>query len=216
MYVLLVEDDRFSRKVLQAMLERFGCEVTAVANGADALREFVRQKPDLVLTDWLMPELDGITLCKRIREYEDGEYTFVVMVSAKNRKEDVLEAMEAGVDDFLAKPFHREELRLRLRNAERILNLQHSLAKRISELEEATAHVERLQGFLPICAYCKNVRNDGDFWQQIEHYIAERAEQLFFSHSICPQCYEKHVKPMEDRLYGLPVCEPTPVTEDRT
>jgi phosphoserine phosphatase RsbU/P len=207
MKVLLVEDDRFSRKVLQAMLERFQCEVTAVDCGTEALREFVRNKPDLVLTDWLMPGLDGLSLCRRIREYEDDDYTFVVMVSAKNRKEDVLEAMEAGVDDFLAKPFHREELRLRLRNAERLLNLQRSLAKRITELEDATAHVERLQGFLPICAYCKKVRNDGDFWQQIEHYIAERAEQLFFSHSICPSCYEEHVKPMVEQHCGLPAIE---------
>lgn len=201
MNVLVVEDDRYSRETLCQILELFGHASVPAINGRDALRHFVKQKPDIVITDWLMPDTDGIELCKRIRAFEDEDYTFVVMVSAKNRKEDMLQAMEAGVDDFMSKPFHREELRLRLTNAERVLTLQRSLAERIQELEAAREQVQELQGFLPICAYCKNVRNDSDFWQGIEHYISERSDQLVFSHCICPACVEKHVKPMEKSFY---------------
>ncbi len=197
MNVLLIEDDRFSRQSLGTMLEQIGYSVRSVGTGTDGMREFVREKPDLVIVDWLLPEIDGIELIRRIRAGESNDYTYIVMVTAKNRKEDMLVAMEAGVDDFLSKPFHREELKMRLRNGERILSLQRTLEGRIRELEEANLHVQTLQGFLPICAYCKSVRNDSDFWEHIEHYIAERAEQLFFSHSICPTCYDTHVKPME-------------------
>lgn len=201
MNVLVVEDDRYSRESLCQIIELFGHQATPAVNGREALRHFVKQKPDLVITDWLMPDTDGIELCKRIRSFEDADYTFIVMVSAKNRKEDMLQAMQAGVDDFMSKPFHREELRLRLTNAERVLTLQRSLAQRIQELEQAREHVAQLQGFLPICAYCKNVRSDSDFWQGIDHYLAERADQLVFSHCICPDCAEKHVKPMEEKFY---------------
>jgi CheY-like chemotaxis protein len=202
MNVMIVEDDRYSRETLCQILELFGHSAVAAMNGREALRLFVKQKPDIIITDWLMPETDGIELCKRIRHDEEEDYTFIVMVSAKNRKEDMVQAMEAGVDDFMSKPFHREELRLRLTNAERILTLQRSLNSRIRDLEAAKAEVAQLQGFLPICAYCKNVRNDSDFWQGIEHYLGERSDQLIFSHCICPACQEKHVKPMEQKFYA--------------
>ncbi len=208
MNVLLVEDDRFSRESLTIMLTQFDYVVRSVASGEEAMREFVRNKPDFLITDWLLPDIDGLSLCRRVRDGESDEYTYIVMVTAKNRKEDMLEAMEAGVDDFISKPFHREELKLRVRNGERILMLQQSLESRIRDLETAQAHVQQLQGFLPICSYCKNVRDDTAYWHKIEHYIAERADQLFFSHSICPDCYKEHVVPMEKTYYRADAPEP--------
>lgn len=202
MKVLIADDDRFSRSGMRKMLESCEYKVLEAGDGAEALRIFIAEKPDIVVTDWMMPKIDGVELVRKIRAFDETRYCYVVMVTAKNRKEDMLKSMDAGVDDFLSKPFHREELRVRLRAGERILSLHQALGERITELEEARKNIKTLQGFLPICAYCKKVRSDGDYWQKIEEYMSEASEDLVLSHSICPECYEKHVKKMEEKYYS--------------
>ena len=102
--------------------------------------------------------------------------------------------LDAGADDYLAKPFDRNELRARVQVGVRVVELQRHLAEHIKELETALSQVKQLQGILPICSYCKKIRDDQNYWQRVESYISDHSEAEF-SHSICPSCYEDVVKP---------------------
>ncbi len=116
------------------------------------------------------------------------------MLTTRDTKEDLAEALDAGADDFISKPFNRKELQARINVGARMLNLQMTLSKRVIELEESIQREKQLQGLLPICSYCKKIRDDNNYWSQVERYIEQKAD-VAFSHSICPDCYESVVKP---------------------
>ena len=105
--------------------------------------------------------------------------------------------MQAGADDYLTKPYHRDELRVRVEVGVRMIELQEKLADQIGELQEALDQVKRLQGIIPICGYCKKVRDDSDYWQNVESYIATHSEAEF-SHGVCPSCFAQVVQPQLD------------------
>ena len=181
----MAEDDVVSQKLLRVNLERLGHEVVTANDGAAAWTEFEREPVRIVVSDWMMPEMDGLTLCEKVRAREGTEYTYFILLTAKTGRENYQEAMQKGVDDFLNKPLDREELVNRLRVAERILGF----AKQIRQLKE----------LLPICSYCKKIRDDQNYWQQIESYIHNHTGSDF-SHSICPECYDTVVRPQIDAL----------------
>lgn len=139
MKILIAEDDPISRRLLQTHLQRWGHEVVPAQNGAEALALFTAEPFGLVITDWMMPELDGLELIRRIREGDHPGYVYVILLTAKSQKEDLVQGMEAGADDFLTKPFDREELRVRLREGERIIELEQTLAAQNRALREAQA-----------------------------------------------------------------------------
>ncbi|MBI4028675.1 MAG: response regulator [Verrucomicrobia bacterium] len=180
MRILIADDDDVARRVLQTALEKLGHDVVMVENGAQAWEIFVAKPPQTIVSDWMMPELDGIEFCRKVRAKPRAEYTYFILLTIRSNKEDYQNAMAAGVDDFLTKPLDRDELAMRLHVAERILGF--------------TTQIRQLKSILPICMYCKRVRDDKDYWRQIESYIHENTG-TDFSHGVCPQCYEKHVKP---------------------
>jgi len=110
-----------------------------------------------------------------------------------------MEGFRSGTDDYLTKPFDQDELYARLKVGKRIMELQEKLAKRIGELEESLSKVKQLQGLLPICSYCKKIRNDKNYWEQVEGYFSKHSEAQF-SHGICPECYEKHFQEEMDKI----------------
>lgn len=187
MKILVAEDDKVSRFVLTTKLKKMGHEVIATEDGATAWESFRSEHPLLVITDWMMPNVDGLELCRRIRSYEQEKYAYVMMLTALTGKKNYLEGMEAGADDFLNKPIDMEELTARLRVAQRMLALQ--------------KEVKHLQGFLSICAHCKKIRDEDNTWQPMEGYVSKRSEATF-SHGFCPDCYEKIVKPQFDAAMG--------------
>ncbi|HEV3203652.1 MAG TPA: SpoIIE family protein phosphatase [Gemmataceae bacterium] len=141
MKVLIAEDDPVTRQVLQNHLEKWGHEVVAAENGVEAWKLFQSNDIHIVISDWMMPEMNGLDLVFRIRSFQGPIYVYIIILTAKTRKEDIVRGMEAGADDVLAKPFDREELRVRLRAAERIVRLEQDLAGRNAELQKANAQI---------------------------------------------------------------------------
>ena len=200
MKVLIAEDDITSRRILQVLLTQWGFEVIAVSDGEAAWGELQKEaSPHLVILDWMMPGKDGHELCRLVRESSEMKNKYIVMLTSKGFKEDIVSGFEAGADDYITKPFEREELRARVKVGERIISLQTALASRILELQQALNHIKTLQGILPICSYCKKIRDDHNYWQMLESYISKHSDAQF-SHSICPECYEKFVQPELDKL----------------
>ncbi len=207
MKVLIADDERLSRQILRDALAPQGYAIVEVADGAEALRVLEGEAPpELALLDWVMPGLDGVEVCRRVRQRPGSVPPYLILVTSRERTEDIVAGLEGGADDYITKPFSREELRARVRVGARLLALQRALADRVAELESALGQVRRLRGLLPICAYCKKIRNDRDYWQQVECYMAQHSEARF-SHAICPDCYRNVVKPQLAQALGPPVPE---------
>ena len=176
MKVLIAEDDPVACRVLEATLVKLGYEPVIATDGKDAWTIIKAENLRIVVSDWLMPRLDGLDLCRRIR-IRGGDYVYFILVTGQTATEENMKiAADAGVDDFLSKPVRLQDLWVRLRVAERILGF--------------TTQVKELESYLPICGYCRKVRDDKNYWQQIEQYIGTRTGTSF-SHGICPECLEK-------------------------
>jgi sigma-B regulation protein RsbU (phosphoserine phosphatase) len=186
MKILIAEDDPIATKVLRLTLQKLGHEVISASNGAEAWEMFHREPVRVVISDWMMPELDGLQLCRRVRDRPMTLYTyFIILTAAHTSADDYTLAMDSGVDDFLTKPLDRELMRTRLFVANRILRY--------------TKEIGVLQELIPICAYCSKVRDGEDYWQRVETYIRERTGSRF-SHGVCPECYDQQVKLLETEM----------------
>ena len=193
MRVLIADDDVVLRHALKVSLEKWGYEVIACADGAEARAVLKESSVPLAIIDWQMPGVDGPTLCQELRNTPDLSSMYVILLTANSRREDVISGLESGADDYLAKPCDWKQLQARLRIGSRIVTLQQALTARVQELQDALANVQRLSGLLPICSYCKRIRDDSDYWQQMEAYVAQHSEAEF-SHGICPTCLESQLE----------------------
>lgn len=193
--ILIAEDDLISRRVLTTSLEKWGYDVLVTADGEAALAALVQpDAPRLAILDWMMPGLDGPEVCRRYRAQPGVPPCYLILLTAKGAKEDIVTGLDSGADDYLTKPFHREELHARLRVGLRMVEMQQTLADRVQQLESALARVEQLEGLVPICAYCKKIRDDQNYWQQVEAYLSVHTRARF-THGICPDCMEAVVQP---------------------
>lgn len=179
MKILIAEDDPVTVQILHFTLLHYGHEVVTAANGLQAWEKFDAEPFRVVVSDWMMPTLDGLELCRKIRERPKTDYTYFILLTAVNTgRENLRHAMDAGIDDFLAKPLDREAILMRLRVAERIL--------------EYTTQIRQLKELIPICMYCKRIRDDSNYWDQLETYIHVHTGSNF-SHGICPDCFANQV-----------------------
>jgi phosphoserine phosphatase RsbU/P len=200
MTILVAEDESVSRHILVASLQKWGYSVIAAEDGTQAWEALQEEDaPQLAILDWLMPGMDGIEICRLIRQSPRARPIYLILLTARRGQEDKIQGLQAGADDYITKPFNREELRARVQVGIRVLDLQGALAQRVRELEEALTRVKALQGLLPICSYCKKIRDDRNYWQQVEGYISDHSGAQF-SHGICPECYAQFVQPELDRL----------------
>jgi sigma-B regulation protein RsbU (phosphoserine phosphatase) len=194
MRILIAEDDVVTATRLRGLLGSWQYDVVPVSNGTEALGVLESEEPPaLAILDWVMPEMTGVEICRRVRERKIAVPTYIVLLTSKDASVDIVAGLDAGADDYLSKPFDPAELRARLRAGERIVDLQRRLLTHVQGLEEALANVRRLSGLLPICAYCKAIRDDSDYWHRVEEYVTDHSE-VQFSHGICPDCLNSVVK----------------------
>jgi len=192
MKILIAEDSPTSRRVLEIVLAKWGYEVVSTVDGKEAWEKLQgADAPRLAVLDWMMPEMSGVEVCRRLRRSDTRSPTYVILLTARDAKKDLVEGLNAGADDYVAKPFDHGELRARIEVGCRVIELQAALAQRVEELQNALDHVKTLQGILPICMYCHRIRGDEESWERIEKYIGEHTDAEF-SHGLCPECRRKH------------------------
>ncbi|HZS34239.1 MAG TPA: response regulator transcription factor [Methylomirabilota bacterium] len=189
MRVLIADDDAVSRLHLQRVLTKLGHEVVETSDGQETWERFQAEPTPVVILDWIMPRVDGLEVCRMIRAEHRPRYTYVIMLTVLGGRGSYLEGMEAGADDFMTKPFDVDQLMARLRVAERILGLQ--------------AELRQLEGLLPICSYCRRIRDARSSWMTLERYVASRTETEF-THGICEDCYATQVKPQLAAIHARP------------
>jgi CheY-like chemotaxis protein len=196
----VADDDVLHQRLLAQTLTGWGFIPEVAGDGCRALELLTATDEScLALIDWVMPGLEGPDLVRQLRERPRQHQYYLILLSAHAGTEDVIAGLRAGADDYVAKPFDPDELYARLQVGVRVLLLQKNLAAKGAELADALASLRQLQGLLPICSYCKCVRTDNNYWQKLEHYLAQNTG-LQLSHGICPGCYRDVVEPELERL----------------
>ena len=201
MKILIVEDDSTSRLILRSVLKKCGYEVVEAVDGEEAW-DVLRgpDAPRLVIVDWIMPGMDGLELVRRVRSMavcpdvtggEPGGRPYMIMLTSRDKKDDVIVGLDAGADDYLTKPFDPGELRARVAVGQRMVEMEDGLVLKVRELSQALDEIRTLQGILPICSFCKRIRDDQGYWNQVDAYISRHSDAQF-SHSVCPECMKKH------------------------
>jgi sigma-B regulation protein RsbU (phosphoserine phosphatase) len=200
MKILVAEDHPDTCLLLETLLKGWGHEAVTTTDGAAAWDVLQRDDaPTLAILDWMMPGLDGREVCRRARGRTNPRPLYIILLTARTNRQDRIDGLDAGADDFVTKPFDPAELRARVSVGVRVVGLQLDLAARIVDLEGALARVDQLHGILPICSYCKKVRTESDSWQRVEAYVSAHSG-VRFSHGVCPECVKNVVEPEMDDL----------------
>lgn len=204
--LLYVEDEPTAREEMTKFLARRVSELHVAEDGKMGLALFMQQKPELVVTDIKMPNMDGLKMTKEIKEI--SPQTPIIITSAHSDTNYLIEAIDLGVDGYVLKPIETEKLSNAIRKCVENIILKRQAdtyhaerEKLIQDLQEALANVKLLSGFIPICASCKMIRTDKGYWQQVEQYITEHSEALF-SHTVCPDCTRKLYPEIYERMYA--------------
>jgi len=171
--VLIVDDNAQNLRFLGKMMAENGYEPAMARSGAQALEFVLKEKPELILLDIMMPEMDGYEVCKELKSDKFTAHIPVIFLTAKTEIDDLVKGFEVGAVDYVTKPFKSAELLARI--------------KTHIELKRAREEIQTLRGIIPICARCKKIRDDEGFWKQIEIYIEKHSDAMF-SHGLCPDC----------------------------
>jgi sigma-B regulation protein RsbU (phosphoserine phosphatase) len=215
MIVLVADDLDVNRKLLRTLLAAEGYDVIEASNGVDAYEIIQGATGPLVgLIDWEMPQMEGIEVCRRGRAIKDAHPLYLILLTVRDSKQDIVAGLQCGANDYITKPFDKTELLARVGIGTQMVQLQQALTERVGELRDALVSVKQLGGLLPICSYCKKIRDDQNYWQQVEAYVGKHSEAKF-SHSICPQCYEDIIKPQMVQL-GVDPDEELPSQTERS
>jgi phosphoserine phosphatase RsbU/P len=192
MKILIAEDDLTSRFMLASVLQKCGYQISEAGNGQEAWQALQKDDaPRVAIFDWVMPEMDGLELIRKVRAIPSDNPIYIIMLTSRNLKADIIIALDAGADDYLSKPFVPEELIARVKVGFRMVRMQDRLARQVKELQNALQQNKILRGILPICMFCKKIRNDQGYWDQVEAYVSKHSPAEF-SHGICPDCMKSH------------------------
>ena len=190
MRALIADDDPVAAMAVSRSMSNWGFETAVVHDGLAAWEHLTSSDPaSLAIVDWEMPGLEGPELCRRVRSDTERAHLYLILLTARNSSTDLVAGLEAGADDYLIKPVDLNELKARVQVGVRVVSLQARLAEEVTELQATLDNVRRLRGLLPICAYCKRIRDDRNYWQRVEVYVSEHTDATF-THGICPSCLE--------------------------
>ncbi len=188
--ILIVDDMPDNVQIISLMLKTKGYKVRSALNGKLALQIVRDNPPDLILLDVNMPEMNGYEVCERLKADDKSKEIPVIFITGLTETADMVKAFSIGAVDYIAKPFQLEEVCARVKTHLRLRRLQIELSTSVCELQKALTDIRTLRGIIPICANCKNIRDDAGAWQEVENYVREHAE-VEFSHSLCPTCAQK-------------------------
>ncbi|MEI7906551.1 MAG: response regulator [Bacteroidota bacterium] len=178
--ILIADDDPVILEILQKTLWSFGYDVVCARDGKEAWEMYVGQTPNIVITDWMMPKVNGLEFTRMIRSHNLFPYTYIFFLTVLGGKGSYIESIHAGADDFITKPVDADELRVRLHVAERTIRLH--------------THAKRLEGMFNACPGCKRIMQQDRTWASIESLLVEKS-YASVSHGVCPHCYETVMKP---------------------
>ena len=191
MKILIAEDEYTTRLMVQVSLENWGYTVISAEDGNEAW-EYLKKdgELDIAILDWEMPGIDGAELCKMIKEMKRDNPIYVLILTARDSQNDILLGFDAGADDYMTKPFNDNELRARVRVAERIVRIQSSLSRTVEELRQALDLVDALQGSIPICAQCGKIEGEDHTWYKVSDCTDDTYDPRFIP-AVCPDCDDK-------------------------
>lgn len=190
MKLLVADDDPIIRQVMMNLLSKWGYGVVPTTNGAEAW-EVIQHDTSLRvgLFDWFMPEISGMELTRRIREANIAPF-YIILITARGGKDSLLEALDAGANDFISKPFDKEVLQARIKVATQAVELQSYLIQRLSEAESQLQGVAQLKQFVPVCSICGHARDLHDQWHKVTLPFPTQTGDTEF-HTCCPNCRAK-------------------------
>jgi response regulator RpfG family c-di-GMP phosphodiesterase len=189
--ILVVEDDPDLLSITVQILRRAQYEVLEASDGAQGLRLALESRPDLVLSDMVLPKMNGAELCRQIKAAPELEGTFFVVLSAmRTSPGEQAEGLELGADGYIVRPIANRELLARVAALIRIKRAEDERDHLIEELKAALARIKTLSGLIPICTHCKKVRDDRGYWEQVEAFVSRHSDAEF-THGLCPVCVEK-------------------------
>lgn len=189
MKILIAEDEFTTRMMVQVCLENWGYRVESVTNGEEAWEKLQKtDAPHIAILDWEMPKINGVEVCRRVKEMDVENPPYVILLTSRDSKKDIVEGFDAGADDYMTKPFNNDELRARTRVAERLVRTQSSLAETVTELREALNQLEMLESGVAVCGSCHKILNryDGE-WNTFEDVQKDGVDPHFFVNT-CPDC----------------------------
>lgn len=190
--ILVVDDDPGVLFATARIAEKAGYQVFTASTAKECMASAIKNIPDLILLDVVLPDMDGYELCRKIKENPGLKSVFVILLSGKmTGSESQAEGLDAGADGYIARPISNRELKARIDSMVRILSAERERDHLIIELKKALAEVKQLSGMLPICSYCKRIRDDEGYWNNLETYLSSRSEAMF-SHCICQKCAEEN------------------------
>jgi PleD family two-component response regulator len=187
--ILIVDDMPGNIKILGEILKD-KYKIIVASNGKTAIQLASEKMPDLILMDVMMPEMDGFTACQTIKNDSKTAEIPIIFITALSDTSDIVTGFEIGGVDYIVKPFNAKEVEMRVNTHLHLKRLHNQLKESIGQLQNALDQVKTLVRLIPMCSSCRNVRNDGGYWQEVEDYLAQNSD-LMVSHTLCPGCMIK-------------------------
>jgi CheY-like chemotaxis protein len=189
--ILIVEDDPYFQRVLHKRLQKDGYQVQTAGDGREGMKAIVAWEPHLVISDWMMPEVDGLELCQSVKTGLREAAPYFILLTARGELSDRLLGLETGADDYVIKPCEQAELMARVKAGLRVIMLTRELQDTVVQLRDA--RIDHGNGHPPlpdliaICSQCKKVRTDENVWLEVEEFFGSRIHAKF-TNGICPGC----------------------------
>jgi DNA-binding response OmpR family regulator len=209
--LLIIDDVSKNIQVLGHVLSKEDYSLSFAMDGRQALQLIAENDFDLILLDIMMPFMDGYEVCRRLKKIPGKGDIPVIFLTARTEAEDIVKGFQMGAVDYVTKPFNAHELHARVRTHVELKNARDTITRHNRELaqkndalqeinaklKKALDRIETLEGILPICSFCKKIRNENGTWNRLEGYIMARSSAKF-SHSVCPDCLKRHYPDLKE------------------